>query len=89
MAHLPSKATPTPWTHTPADENVRHLYHTHKWRKYRLRFLSLNPVCSCGQPAQVVDHIVPARQRPELFWSASNHQPMCSYCHNRKRSTED
>lgn len=87
---MPSRGTPTPWNHKPSDHEVKALYRTERWRRYRLRFLKVNPLCTqCQHPADVVDHITPARQRPELFWSASNHQPMCSTCHQRKRSTED
>ena len=28
-------------------------------------------------PAQVVDHIIDAAIRPDLFWEPSNHQSLC------------
>lgn len=90
MPNFPHKGNPAPWRHKPPDEHTRALYHTHRWRQYRQRFLKVHPVCAqCEQPAQVVDHKTPARQRPELFWSASNHQSLCQRCHQSKRATED
>ena len=89
MPTSPKHQRRSPWL-TRSDSTIEKEYHTHKWRKYRERFLWLHPLCaSCGQPANVVDHKTPARQRPDLFWRADNHQSMCTPCHNRKRATED
>ena len=42
----------SPWL-TRSDSTIEKEYHTHKWRKYRERFLWLHPLCvSCGQPAK-------------------------------------
>lgn len=88
--NIPTKQQTPPWLYRPSDSNVRKLYHTHKWRKYRARYLSVHPLCvNCEREATVVDHMIPARVRPDLFWRADNHQPMCAECHNRKRATED
>ena len=38
--------------------------------------------------ASVVDHIVPAAERPDLFWLPSNHQALCKACHDTKTRTE-
>ena len=35
-------------------------------------------------PATVVDHIVPHRGDPRLFWDEKNWQPLCKECHDRK-----
>ena len=40
-------------------------------------------------PATVVDHIVPHRGDPQLFWDESNWQPLCKACHDHKTGTED
>lgn len=66
-----------------------------KWRAYRAGFLRGHPLCIVCQQigrierAVVVDHIIPHRGDADLFWSASNHQPMCKPCHDRKTATED
>lgn len=57
-----------------------------KWDKERAAYLKAYPRCvrpGCGQPASVVDHIVPHRGDRKLFWSRSNWQPLCAPCHNR------
>jgi 5-methylcytosine-specific restriction enzyme A len=40
-------------------------------------------------PAHVVDHIVPHRGDPALFWDESNWQAMAKVCHDRKTATSD
>jgi len=66
-----------------------------RWRKVRKRFLAENPLCTeCMKegrltPATVVDHIVPHKGDPELFWDESNWQPLCKQCHDRKTARED
>lgn len=41
----------------------------------------------CGDPSQVVDHIVPINQGGDP-WSVDNMQAMCHACHNRKSGKE-
>ena len=61
-----------------------------RWRKARKAFLQLHPLCAeCMKegkltPATVVDHIVPHRGDPRLFWDEKNWQPLCKDCHDRK-----
>ena len=49
-----------------------------KWRSARALFLKKNPLCvKCREngkltPATVVDHIIPHRGDPVLFWDRSN-----------------
>ena len=64
-------------------------YHTTQWRKYRKQFLMNNPLCiECKRagkiiPANVVGHIIPVSQQPELFWESTNHKPLCKSCNSR------
>lgn len=64
-------------------------YKTPQWQKLRASILSRNPLCEeCArlgriQPARVVDHIVPFRDRPDLGLERSNLRPLCAACHNR------
>lgn len=61
-----------------------------RWRKYRLWFLEYHPLCSlCGDPATVVDHIIPHKGDKKLFWDANNHQALCKACHDAKTARED
>ena len=39
--------------------------------------------------ATVVDHIIPAKGSPELFWDEANWQPLCKYHHDAKTARED
>jgi len=64
--------------------------YNYQWRKYRLKFLALNPLCveclteDITEAADTVDHITAHRGDEELFWDVTNHQAMCKYHHDRK-----
>lgn len=66
-----------------------------KWRRYAASFLRRHPLCVRHEErgrvvaAKVVDHIVPHRGDPALFWDATNHQALCVRCHNAKTARED
>ena len=68
-----------------------------RWRKYRLAFLKLHPLCECPEcrqngeitPANVVDHIIPHKADYDLFWDTNNHQAMSKHHHDRKTAQED
>lgn len=66
-----------------------------KWRRESKKFLKNHPLCQeclkkgIATPATVVDHIVPHRGDPKLFWDRSNWQALCKKCHDRKTATED
>lgn len=59
-----------------------------RWRKARAFYLQRHPLCRmCEQigritPATVVDHIVPHKGDPELFWDETNWQPLCKRHHD-------
>lgn len=36
-------------------------------------------------PALIVDHIIPHKDDPRLFWDRSNLQALCATCHGVKR----
>ena len=61
-----------------------------RWRSARAVFLKKNPLCvKCREigkltPATIVDHIIPHRGDPILFWDQSNWQPLCKDCHDHK-----
>jgi len=38
--------------------------------------------------AKVTDHIIPAKQRPDLFYDWENLQSLCHPCHNAKSAKE-
>lgn len=50
---------------------------------YRVEFWDLS------RPATVVDHIIPHRGDPELFWAVWNWQPLTKRAHDRKTAKED
>ena len=62
------------------------LYDLRAWRDGMVpRYLAAHPVCaSCGQLATQVDHVVPHRGDPALFWRWENLQSLCGRCHSRK-----
>lgn len=61
-----------------------------RWDVERAAFLKACPRCTrCGEPATVVDHVMPHRGDPKLFWNRSNWKGLCATCHSRwKQSTE-
>lgn len=60
------------------------------WQRESKRFLDAHPLCAdCEEreritAATIVDHIVPHRGDPKLFWDRKNWQGLCETCHNRK-----
>lgn len=78
----------------PRDPARRRFYGA-EWKRRRERFLRDNPLCAeCSKRgrrvlATVVDHTVPHRGDPELFWDERNWRPMCKPCHDRKTAAED
>lgn len=66
-----------------------------RWRKARKRFLAAHPLCEeCKKKglfvqATVVDHKIPHRGDPDLFWDESNWQALCKACHDKKTGRFD
>jgi len=60
----------------------------HRWRKARKAYLARHPLCvMCKEngrttPATVVDHIVPHKRDPGLFWDRENWQSLCKRHHD-------
>ena len=40
-------------------------------------------------PARVIDHIIPHRGNQGLFWAPTNHQSLCSHCHDTIKAKAD
>jgi len=61
-----------------------------KWRAARLVFLRGYPLCKAHLErgeivvATEVDHVVPHRGDPRLFWDRTNWQSLCKSCHSAK-----
>lgn len=71
----------------------RKWYSTARWRALRDQVLQRDPLCRCEQcqggarrvvPSTVVDHIVPHRGDPDLFWDPANLQGLSKAHHDRK-----
>ena len=61
-----------------------------RWQKARAGFLAKHPRCiRCGEPATVVDHVIPHRGDTALFWQRSNWQPLCKPCHDRHKQRQE
>jgi len=62
-----------------------------EWIKERKLFLLDNPLCvMCSDQgfvvaATVVDHVVPHKGDPMLFWDKANWQSLCAPHHNRTK----
>lgn len=75
-----------------AQTSGRQLYQDPRWQKERVQFLSAFPQCcelDCTASSAVVDHHIPHRGDPTLFWNRTNWRPMCKSHHDRKTATED
>jgi 5-methylcytosine-specific restriction protein A len=72
------------------NREARRWYYTARWRALRSQVLGAHPLCVvCLHDGQVtaateVDHIVPHRSDPVLFWNYHNLQALCVTCHSRK-----
>jgi hypothetical protein len=71
------------------------------WRKLRQSLLAEQPYCTHCHYLQlltkdtlglrfagIVDHKLPWRYYPDLFWQEENLQPLCWRCHNQKTYAE-
>ena len=62
-----------------------------RWSKARVAFLRQHPLCvMCARagrptPATIVDHVVPHRGDPQLFWDERNWQALCKHHHDRDK----
>jgi 5-methylcytosine-specific restriction enzyme A len=69
--------------------------YSHRWDKYRARYLAQHPHCVfCEQAgritrATVVDHIQPHKGDHRLFWNPANHQPLCATCHDGTKRVQE
>lgn len=67
----------------------------YKWSKARALHLTANPLCvKCLArdritAATVVDHIVPHKGDPQLFWDPANWQSLCKPCHDGAKQQEE
>ena len=64
-------------------------------RIVRRAFLKRHPLCAVYQGkgilkvAKVVDHIIPHKGDPGIFWDQSQWQSLCVSCHSRKTAVSD
>jgi 5-methylcytosine-specific restriction enzyme A len=77
--HQPAPA-PRPYKGNP--------YATRAWRELRAAKLTAEPLCRvCGEPATVVDHVVPLRKGEPV--TRGPFQSLCARHHNSKTARED
>lgn len=69
--------------------------YSNRWLRFSKVFLMQCPLCAeCLRqgritPATEVDHMIPHKGDPELFWDLDNLQALCHRCHSRKTARED
>jgi 5-methylcytosine-specific restriction enzyme A len=74
---------------TPAERG-----YTNRWAVASRMFRRENPLCceclkyGVTKPSECVDHVVPHKCDPVLFWDRNNWQALCNRCHNRKSAKE-
>jgi 5-methylcytosine-specific restriction protein A len=63
-------------------------YVSPEWKQARKAYLEEHPLCvCCGQPAKIVDHVVPIRDGGAKL-DEGNFQSLCWSCHSRKSFKE-
>ena len=76
------------------------MYGSARWIALRTIVKREEPYCQSGvlcdphgtgrrAETEVIDHIVPVRQRPDLMWERTNLQGLCKADHDRKTAMED
>ena len=66
-----------------------------KWQAARKKYLEAHPLCvECMKQGRYVkatdiDHIIPHRGNPRLFWDHGNWQALCHSCHSKKTNRQD
>jgi 5-methylcytosine-specific restriction enzyme A len=62
-----------------------------RFRVRRLHYLRRHPMCAACKraPATILDHRIPHRGMPLLFWSEANWQGLCVHCHGVKTAREN
>lgn len=64
--------------------------YTKEWERQRALFLASHPFCVvCGEPAVIVDHIIPHKGDDRLFWDVANWQPLCAHHHNSAKQSKE
>lgn len=77
------------------NRDVRKWYYTQRWKLLRQRvLLEQSHTCAeagCGHVnlSLDVDHVVPHRGNPALFWDRANLRGLCHACHARKTGRGD
>ncbi len=79
----------------------RSLYQDPDWRRASAALLRERRWCECGEcleheraggarlPSGIVDHVVPHRGDPRLFWDRKNWRALARSCHSRKTARAD
>lgn len=70
---------------TQRDKRTAEFYKSKKWQKARdLSMAQHYGICQdCGGTAEMVHHIKPLRDYPELATVQSNLRPLCNKCHGK------
>ena len=85
-----AERAPAPRHHVETRGNASDRGYDGRWQRARRGWLIAHPLCAhCedeGKVCQgnVVDHIVPHRGDPTLFWDTGNWQTLCKTHHDRK-----
>lgn len=93
--YCPQHIPPRVWDRSEDSQRWHRLYDTNEWKQLRAEQLAREPWCTeCEKRgrmrvrARAVDHIVPHRGDPELFFDKNNLQSLCDSCHSAKTLQE-
>jgi 5-methylcytosine-specific restriction protein A len=71
------------------DQSNQKVYRGKAWRELRALKATMNPLCElCDakdvtRKMDIVHHLQPVKERPDLTYDISNLQSVCLPCHNR------
>jgi hypothetical protein len=72
-----------------ANDEVRKLYHTARWRRFKTQFFTLNWQCQrikdgvrCPYPASLIHHRRSPRENLDLMFEETNCVGLCTRCHH-------
>ena len=75
------------------DPLIKQLYDCAAWKALRAQVLDEAQhrceVPGCAATARIVDHRIPHRGEPDLFFDRANLQAMCKVCHDTKTAKHD
>ena len=63
-------------------------YSSSAWKALARHVLEEEPMCGCGAPTTVADHVFPRRSHPSLELVRENIRGLCKRCHDSRTARD-